>query len=333
VLVVQGHRVLRCRAEVPGRVATPVIPERAKGLLQLRHVRPALTGSDVPPCGHPAGQHEQRLAVYRSQLFAIGDRLTGRDAQPRYVHHPRRASTGGRTTACRRATAGSRTTAGRRAARGGSGPRIRFWSRRVHVVLRCRVHHATHLHRRGKDPGDNLRRGRRPRRSRRARRMSCGDFTNEAPISPPMASRAAAPPTRNKMRRRRASRDPRTACRPPSPGLLSVVGEPTCATPHSYVPLAMSSFQPELAGQKESKPSARSRGNTRPQSRPACISRGTGLATDTLVWLINEHEEASGAGPIRRVLTLHGTPIAPGTCYAASPCTYSAKTWGYVWWV
>ena len=56
----------------------------------------------------------------------------------------------------------------------------------------------------------------------------CGDFTNEAPISPPTASRAAAMPTPSSTRRRRASRDPRTACRRPrSPGPLSVAGGPS----------------------------------------------------------------------------------------------------------
>ena len=43
----------------------------------------------------------------------------------------------------------------------------------------------------------------------------CGDFTNEAPISPPPASNAAAMPTPSSTRRRRVSRDPRTARRPP----------------------------------------------------------------------------------------------------------------------
>src|SRR5215468_1087209 len=38
--------------------------------------------------------------------------------------------------------------------------------------------------------------------------ICCGDLTNEEPISPPMASRAAAPATQNRARRRRASRDP-----------------------------------------------------------------------------------------------------------------------------
>jgi len=41
---------------------------------------------------------------------------------------------------------------------------------------------------------------------------SCwGDFTNEAPISPPIASSAAAMPTPSSTRRRRASRDPGAA--------------------------------------------------------------------------------------------------------------------------
>src|ERR1022692_138373 len=65
----------------------------------------------------------------------------------------------------------------------------------------------------------------------------CGDFTNEEPISPPMASRAAPPATQTRTRRRRASRDPRTACRPPSLGLLSVAGEPSCVTRPSYASL------------------------------------------------------------------------------------------------
>src|SRR5215831_16070104 len=60
--------------------------------------------------------------------------------------------------------------------------------------------------------------------------ICCGDFTNEEPISPPMASRAAPPATQNRARRRRASRDPRTACRPSSLGPLSVDGEPSCVT-------------------------------------------------------------------------------------------------------
>ena len=60
--------------------------------------------------------------------------------------------------------------------------------------------------------------------------ICCGDFTNEAPISPPIASRAAPPATQNRARRRRASRDPRTACRVPSLGLPSVAGEPSCVT-------------------------------------------------------------------------------------------------------
>src|SRR5580700_4423554 len=60
--------------------------------------------------------------------------------------------------------------------------------------------------------------------------ICCGDFTNEDPISPPMASRAAPPATQNRARRRRASRDPRTACRPWSLGSLSVAGEPSCVT-------------------------------------------------------------------------------------------------------
>ena len=59
----------------------------------------------------------------------------------------------------------------------------------------------------------------------------CGDFTKEAPISPPTASKAAAMPTPSSMRRRRASRDPRIAGRPPlSLGPLSVAGEPSCVT-------------------------------------------------------------------------------------------------------
>src|SRR4029077_18789241 len=61
----------------------------------------------------------------------------------------------------------------------------------------------------------------------------CGDFTNEAPISPPTASRAAAMPTPSSTRRRRANRDPRTdgGPLPPSgPGPLSVAGEPSCVT-------------------------------------------------------------------------------------------------------
>src|SRR5215470_10966537 len=58
--------------------------------------------------------------------------------------------------------------------------------------------------------------------------ICCGDLTNEAPIRPPMASSAAPPATQNRARRRRASRDPRTACRPGSPGLRSVAGEPSC---------------------------------------------------------------------------------------------------------
>jgi hypothetical protein len=62
----------------------------------------------------------------------------------------------------------------------------------------------------------------------------CGDFTKEAPISPPMASNAAAMPTPSSTRRRRASRDPRTACpRPPSSRPLSVAGEPSCVTKSS----------------------------------------------------------------------------------------------------
>src|SRR5580704_1844290 len=60
--------------------------------------------------------------------------------------------------------------------------------------------------------------------------ICCGDLTNEEPISPPMASRAAPPATQNRARRRRASRDPRTACRPWSLGSLSVAGEPSCVT-------------------------------------------------------------------------------------------------------
>src|SRR5580700_10688587 len=60
--------------------------------------------------------------------------------------------------------------------------------------------------------------------------ICCGDFTSEDPISPPMASRAAPPATQNRARRRRASRDPRTACRPWSLGSLSVAGEPSCVT-------------------------------------------------------------------------------------------------------
>jgi hypothetical protein len=59
----------------------------------------------------------------------------------------------------------------------------------------------------------------------------CGDFTKEAPISPPAASRAAAMPTPSSTRRRRASRDPRTVGRRPlSPRPLSVAGEPSCVT-------------------------------------------------------------------------------------------------------
>jgi hypothetical protein len=64
----------------------------------------------------------------------------------------------------------------------------------------------------------------------------CGDFTNEAPISPPAASNAAAMPTPSSIRRRRVSRDPRTAWRrplsllPPPPGPLPVAGEPSCVT-------------------------------------------------------------------------------------------------------
>ena len=59
----------------------------------------------------------------------------------------------------------------------------------------------------------------------------CGDFTNEAPISPPTASRAAAIPTPISTRRRRASRDPRIACpRPLSSGPLCVAMEPSCVT-------------------------------------------------------------------------------------------------------
>jgi len=56
--------------------------------------------------------------------------------------------------------------------------------------------------------------------------ICCGDFTNEDPISPPMASKAAPPATQNRTRRRRASRDPRTAWPWPL-GLLSVAGEPS----------------------------------------------------------------------------------------------------------
>src|SRR5580700_2730510 len=63
--------------------------------------------------------------------------------------------------------------------------------------------------------------------------ICCGDFTNEEPISPPMASRAAPPATQNRTRRRRASRDPRTACRSPSLEPLSVAGEPSCVTQSS----------------------------------------------------------------------------------------------------
>ena len=88
VLVVEGHRILGCRAEEPGRVAVLVVPERGQGLLQFRHVRPALTWCYVPPCGHPAGQCEQRLAVYLGELLAVGNRLAGRHVQPRYVHRP-----------------------------------------------------------------------------------------------------------------------------------------------------------------------------------------------------------------------------------------------------
>jgi hypothetical protein len=59
----------------------------------------------------------------------------------------------------------------------------------------------------------------------------CGDFTKEAPISPPTASKAAAMPTPSRTRRRRDSRDPRTACRRPlSSGPLSVAREPSCVT-------------------------------------------------------------------------------------------------------
>src|SRR5271170_954234 len=39
----------------------------------------------------------------------------------------------------------------------------------------------------------------------------CGDFTKEAPISPPTASKAAPMPTPSSTRRRRTSRDPRVA--------------------------------------------------------------------------------------------------------------------------
>ena len=54
----------------------------------------------------------------------------------------------------------------------------------------------------------------------------CGDFTNEAPISPPPASRAAAMPIPSSTRRRRLSRDPRTASPPP----LSAGREPGSVT-------------------------------------------------------------------------------------------------------
>src|ERR1700734_2536126 len=60
--------------------------------------------------------------------------------------------------------------------------------------------------------------------------ICCGDFTNEEPISPPMASRAAAPATHNGPRRRRASRDPRTVGRAWSLASLSVAGEPSRVT-------------------------------------------------------------------------------------------------------
>ncbi len=146
VLVIQGRRILGRRAEEPGRVAAGVVPERAKGLLQFRHVGPALTRRYVPPCGYEAGECEQRLAVYLSKLLAAGDRLAGRHVQPRYVHRPRRAAAGGRTTG-----RGSGSLRGRIRLRGG----------RVHVVLRRRVHDAAHLDRRGEDLGDDLRRGHR----------------------------------------------------------------------------------------------------------------------------------------------------------------------------
>ena len=59
----------------------------------------------------------------------------------------------------------------------------------------------------------------------------CGDFTNEAPISPPMAATAAAIPTPISTRRRRASRDPRIAARRlSSSGPLCVAVEPSCVT-------------------------------------------------------------------------------------------------------
>jgi hypothetical protein len=60
--------------------------------------------------------------------------------------------------------------------------------------------------------------------------ICCGDFTNEEPISPPIASSAAPPATQKRRRRRRASRDPRAACRPWSLDSLSVAGEPSCVT-------------------------------------------------------------------------------------------------------
>ncbi len=60
---------------------------------------------------------------------------------------------------------------------------------------------------------------------------SCwGDFTKEAPIRPPTASRAAAMPTPSSTRRRRASRDPRTEGRPLSSGSLWLAGEPSRIT-------------------------------------------------------------------------------------------------------
>src|SRR4029077_19072525 len=153
VLVVQGHRVLGRRAEVPGRVTVVVVAERGEGLLQLGHVRPALARREVPPGGHLAGQREQRLTVDLGQLPAVGDRVAGGDVQLRYVPRPRRGRSGSRGWT----------------ARGRTRRRIRRRGARVHVVLRRRVHHAAHLNRRGKDLVNDRRRGHRGRRRRGVR--------------------------------------------------------------------------------------------------------------------------------------------------------------------
>ena len=253
MLVVQGHGVLGRRAEVPGRVAVVVVAERGQGLLQLGHVRPALAGRQVPPGGHRAGQHEQRLAVDLGELLAVGDRSAGGDLQLRDVHGPREAPVAGWPAADRTRRAESDDGALGYTSywvAGYTTPRIwtdevRTWETTFAVVTvggGAAVSAAS----------------------------CCGDFTNDAPISPPTASRAAAMPTPSSTRRRRVSRVPRTACRPRRRGPLAVAGEPSCVTRSSH---ASRTAGPEmkLEDPRVPAPVTPSRAGVRPV-RELCVS-------------------------------------------------------------